>query len=312
MVRGAVVLVVICACSIDDAGLSDSSAPDASDAIVGSDVGMADAMPDAPPPCNLALPFVTFGDLPNINSAALEAAPTLTSDELTMYFGRSTSGSNVAIFYASRSATSQPFGAVAQANTIAAGGSTSDTAPSVADGLMLMFFQSADYSTNYHVYQAIGTGAHDGWSHITPVPTNTVDAFADANPFWSAIASQLWFTSNRSALGYDIYVNIDDVAVSATSLNSPANEVRPVLSADALRIYFGRDDANHVFHVWTATRGATTAAFDPPSQVKDFDSAPNENNLPGWLSTDGCRMYFFSDRSGGKGSFDIWMATRAP
>jgi hypothetical protein len=36
------------------------------------------------------------------------------------------------------------------------------------------------------------------------------------------------------------------------------------------------------------------------------------NNLPSWLSADGCRLFFSSNRGGGKGNYDIWQAEKPP
>jgi Tol biopolymer transport system component len=49
-----------------------------------------------------------------------------------------------------------------------------------------------------------------------------------------------------------------------------------------------------------------SALFGTPTQLTAFDSGASQN-APGWISADGCRMYFTTDRSGGG---DIYMATR--
>ena len=61
-----------------------------------------------------------------------------------------------------------------------------------------------------------------------------------------------------------------------------------------------------VFHVFRSTRASTAMPFVNPVQVTGFDFG-DSNDTPGWLSPDGCRMYFTSDRSGNS---DIWMGTR--
>ncbi len=318
----------IMGCAIDEAGLDHGDA--------GADVAVVDAghdvtvLPDAgkndaadatadvtlPPACNPTAAFGSLVDLPSINSGAAEVLPSLTSDELTMYFARSTSGNHVAIFYATRTTTAQPFGSIMQASSIAAGNSTYDSAPFVVDGLKTIFFQSEDATGNptnaYHLYQATGSGALDGWSNPTALPIDTFDPATDAHPFWSPASSEMWFATTRGGLGYDLYVAVNNIPLPATPLNNFGNnDIRPVLSADGLTIFFARDDSSQLFHVWTATRSSTLATFGFPTEVADFDSG-GSNNVPGWLSTDGCRMYFFSDRSGGKGNWDIWMATRPP
>ena len=94
------------------------------------------------------------------------------------------------------------------------------------------------------------------------------------------------------------------------------NEFAPTLTSDGLSLYYGYNTGGPggTVQVWSTTRASTsTLTFATPAVVASLNPT-NTKNIPGWLSPDGCRMYFASDRPGGgaQGSYDIWMATRSP
>ena len=117
---------------------------------------------------------------------------------------------------------------------------------------------------------------------------------------------EIWFASDRLG-SLDLYTS-PDTSTAPTYQSGVATsyaETHPLLSGDALTLFFGRSDGN-IVHVYTAARANVAQSFANPDLVSDFDFATS-NNTPGWLSADGCRMYFTSDRGGDS---DVWMATR--
>jgi Tol biopolymer transport system component len=83
----------------------------------------------------------------------------------------------------------------------------------------------------------------------------------------------------------------------------------PALSLDGQWLYLSLVPAGGTEDLYRARRGASGAEFT------DLEPVPNLNgpSLEGspFLSSDGLSLYFFSDRSGGEGSRDLWLATRA-
>ena len=59
-----------------------------------------------------------------------------------------------------------------------------------------------------------------------------------------------------------------------------------------------------------ADRPTTAAPFGSIAQVPVVD-APGLDH-PTWISPDDCRLYLHSDRTGGSGGFDYYVAERAP
>ena len=61
------------------------------------------------------------------------------------------------------------------------------------------------------------------------------------------------------------------------------------------------------FDLWTSTRATVTAPFPAPVHLTALSTDADE--VPGWLSADGCRLYFGSTRSGNN---DSYVAIRDP
>ena len=305
-------------CAIDESGLAADAGADASIDVQPKDVTVLDiTQPDAtgdaidepPPPCNPIAAFGNFVDLPGgVNTTgAYDGSPFLTSDELTIFFARDAGNNRLALFYATRAATSQPFAAAKKIGSISTN-QTYDTAPFVDDALKQLYFSSVrDGNGHYHLYRATGDGSPDGWSAIAPLSAlNWYEPAADLQMWVAQKTNEIWFASDRLG-SLDLYTSPDTSTAPTyqTGLATSYAEVHPLLSGDALTLFFGRSDGN-VVHVYAATRANVAMPFVNPQIVGDFDFG-NSNNTPGWLSPDGCRMYFTSDRGG---DADVWMATR--
>ena len=139
----------------------------------------------------------------------------------------------------------------------------------------------------------------------------------------SADGLSLFLTSNRSG-GFgsdDIWVTtrakINDPWSEPVNLgptvNSSDAEGFPSLSADGLALYFSannRPGGQWGSDLWMTTR-ATKSDFwqNPVNLGSPVNTAGREFTQS--ISADGLSLYFGSERSGGSGSDDIWMTTRA-
>src|SRR5437667_260652 len=102
----------------------------------------------------------------------------------------------------------------------------------------------------------------------------------------------------------------------AVNLGPPVNsqdfDGGPNISADGLDLYFcsnrpggyGGDD------VWVATRTTGLSRFDPPANLGPTVNSPANDCDPS-ISKDDRVLLIASDRKGGKGGLDIWVATRS-
>jgi len=95
------------------------------------------------------------------------------------------------------------------------------------------------------------------------------------------------------------------------SINSPAEDAQPCISADGLSLFFCSERSGGYGNrdVWVARRATKNEGWTmvenvgPPVNTSYRDSGP-------CISADGLSLFFDSDRPGGSGESDIWVATR--
>jgi len=94
-------------------------------------------------------------------------------------------------------------------------------------------------------------------------------------------------------------------------LNSPHADGTTCLAPDGLSFYFGSDRPGGygMYDMWVATRPTTSDAWGTPVNLGAAVNASADDGCPS-VSADGLELYFTSDRSGGHGSYDIWVTTR--
>lgn len=85
----------------------------------------------------------------------------------------------------------------------------------------------------------------------------------------------------------------------------------PSVTADGLEIYFEsyRVGGMGAGDVWRSQRASTSAAWGAPVAVTELNTPGDETG--GTLAPDGLTYYFTSNRSGGPGARDVYVATRA-
>jgi Tol biopolymer transport system component len=143
---------------------------------------------------------------------------------------------------------------------------------------------------------------------------------------FSADGLELYFSSDRlggSGL-YDIWVStresMNDLWGPPVNLgpavNSSYNEICPSISSDGLTLYFSDDWAGSArpgglggYDIWVARRASRGAPWGTAVNVGALiDSTANE--ITPSISRDGLILVFASNRTGGQGSYDLWMSTR--
>lgn len=129
----------------------------------------------------------------------------------------------------------------------------------------------------------------------------------------------LFFSSDRGGeTGQDrIYVSTAQAdgrwgpAVEVEELNVPgASTARPQVSQDGLVIVFDstRDGGFGGPDLWGATRESLDAPWSEPVNLGPDVNAASAETRP-WLTSDGRRLYFGSNREGGAGNLDLYVAT---
>ena len=228
----------------------------------------------------------TFGEPtnlgPTVNSSANEFDPCISSDGLELYFHSARPGgySSLDIWVTRRSTTNDEWGeSVNLGPTV--NSSAWDICPSISPDGLALYFSS---------YRSGGSGNYDLW--VTKRSTK----------------EDPWGPPE----------NLE------SSINTSGGEAHPYISADGLSLYFagaaGPDDTprNGGYgggDIWltelipVSGRQGTNLVWSTPINLgatinsSVYDAAP-------CLSADGLMLFFHSDRTGGYGNHDIWVARR--
>ncbi|HTV19521.1 MAG TPA: hypothetical protein VMG12_12635 [Polyangiaceae bacterium] len=185
-----------------------------------------------------------------------------------------------------------------------------------ADGRRLYF--SAYASGEQQIYTATRDERGARFGDVREL-SGVNSAASDGSPFISADGERLYLFSDREggAGGRDVWLSERPDRSTRFSeprplagINSPATELLPWLADDELSVIFvsdrqgGRGGAD----LWMATRDAIDDDFSSPFNLGGLSSGENEGRAV--LSADGLTVFFSSDRSGGRGGPDLWVATR--
>ncbi len=158
---------------------------------------------------------------------------------------------------------------------------------------------------------------------------NINTAAGEAGPSLSADGLSLYFTSENGYGGRgDIWVATratkDSQWGPATNLgpvvNSSACETAPSISADGLTLFFcdghwgvaapQRPGGCGDVDIWMTTRDTQGGPWGTPVNLRPPINSPYRDGDP-FISSDGLSLYFTSDRPGGHGGLDLYVATRA-
>jgi Tol biopolymer transport system component len=238
---------------------------------------------------------------------ATDRGARLSPDELTVYFHSDRGGGSLDLYTGSRSSRAAAFSGVTALSAVN-DPSTADAWPTVtADGLSLFF-------------EAQRTGVPEVWiatrstvvaAFSSPAPVANVGSMT-AQPFVMPDGSALYFI----VVPGDLYraergpSGQYGTPVMVTTVNTPSLEYLPVLTPDELTLYFGSNRADPPakgdFDIWMSTRASRTDNWQPPVNVQELNTAAEE--LPTWISSDNCRLYF---NRGSGGPSKVFVAERA-
>lgn len=143
--------------------------------------------------------------------------------------------------------------------------------------------------------------------------------FLETNPIASPDGKTLIFTSNRSADEYEIKsrTNYNDVYVSRKNgsawgapekiggeINVKLNESALSLSADQNTIFLYYEEGHGDIYSSTLENGHWTR----PTPLNRFINHPQYREGSACISADGKKLYFSSNRPGGRGGYDIYVS----
>ncbi len=180
----------------------------------------------------------------------------------------------------------------------------------------LTIFVASDYS--YYYAQKDG-GAY---GMLRKVPNYAQDASVAR-----LLTTPLLSEDGTSFYGSSIFFHFGNTfaaVVTGTTISAPTpiefgfsgRNRSIVVTPDGLLAYFGSNRENEAgatfpgtpdYQVWTASRASRAEPFSNPLPVVELRTVGLVANDPTWISSDGCRLYFQSDRNG---SFNTYVAER--
>ena len=267
---------------------------------------------------------------PTINTEFNEQGPTLSNDELSLYFGSDRSGGigGFDIWVAKRACTGCPWEAPTNLGPVV-NSAFDETGPGLSIDGHLLFFRSTRPGGQGlgDIYLSNRADPKDDFGWNAPVAlgpdVNTAAAEAGAEYLQSAEDGSPNLYFNRAPPGgtADLYYaaitrdgETRGPAVLISELSDPvATDQGPTLRTDGREIFFFSTRAGGVggADLWTSTRRSVHDPWSTPVNLGSPLNSAASDQQPN-LSGDGRTLLFASSRSGGLGGTDIWMATRTP
>lgn len=251
-------------------------------------------------------PWTNLTEVTELNIATMNDDPTLTPDQLEIYFN-----SMGDIFVATRASAADPWGApqlVTQISTTA-----SETTPEIsADGLELFF--SRTNPTNGDVFRSTRMTRGDPWS--TPVIVSELNTInSDVGVSLTPDALTMYLSTGTSTNGLELVLSSRS-AVGATwsmpmlipELSSSAFDSDPFITANGLELLWSSGRGASKTDIWRATRSSSFEAWGNLAAVTELNQSTTDEDDP-WISPDGHTLYFTRGTTQNV-DMRIYMATR--
>lgn len=291
-------------------GAADGRSDSASDS--STTFGLDGSSPPSPA-CDPSKPFGTPVRIAEFSATAARSTPRLTPDELSIFFTTNGADAGSDLSMASRSSTTAPF---AGEKILPQSGATNDNDPMVAADQLSLWFHSnrngtADIFVATRMSTMVAFGAAATVPNVDQPTTNENHAYFRSN------GSELWFISDRAgpAGSFDIYMAKQTGGTFAAptrvaELSSAAQDWQPQPSEDGLTILFAsdRDGGAGKLDLWIARRTSIAMPFGAPVPLTELNSPTVDQ--AGWLSADGCRIWFSSGRETADARQQLFFAQR--
>ena len=264
-----------------------------------------------------------------VNTSFIDQGADISRDGLSLYYfcgNCPDTFGNADLWVAHRASIDAPWGTPqrlgANVNSPA-----NETAPRLSiDGHRLYFTSDRNGGfggTDIYVSRRRDKRDDQGWEPAVNLGSGVNTSAGDAQPApfedEATGTTLLYFASNRAGGPgmNDIYVSTlqpDGTFGPATivaELNTPFQDQQPAIRRDGLEMFLGSDRTGTVgsIDLWVSTRASTTDPWSPPVNLGPVVNSTVQDGRPA-LSFDGTQLYFQSPRTGGLGSFDLYVTTR--
>ena len=276
---------------------------------------------DGRAPSCFGAPFTDAKLVPELSSPGDEQSVTLSTDEREVFVGttRQAGTTDYDLYTSRRNTTDEPFPPLQRVDAL----STTDAdyaATLTAEGIVFSSQRAGGPGTPQRLFYAPRVALATSFdSTVTPLSALDVPDASTAAPFL-ALDNFLYFSRggdgvHRIMRARHSSAKTFDAPEDVAELNAAGGDSFGVaLSNDSKTIYFGTDarPGSELTDIYVATRADTSSPFGTPVRVADPAVNTPQDERPGFLSTDGCRLYLVSDRPNGLGLKDVWLATRSP
>jgi hypothetical protein len=264
---------------------------------------------------------------PNVNSSAMDRAPAISKDGLSLYFTSTRdSAFGEDIYVSQRETRASEWGPAMKLgpniNTTA-----NELAPALSRDGHLLFFASNRMTEGWQgavdIWVSRREHTHDDFAWQPPenlgpnVNSSTLDEGASYFENDEVGVPQLYFSSSRLTNGPgQIFVSEQAAdgsfgpAVLVAELSGLGNTRRPSIRHDGLEIFFGSERAGipNSQDLWVATRETVFDAWSTPVNLGSPVNTALVDVQP-YISSDRETLFFASNRPSG-GPTDIYMSTR--
>jgi len=218
---------------------------------------------------------------PTVNSSAMDINPRLTGNGLELFFMtvRTHGLPNCEIWFTRRATTGDPWGEPEPVDLPNASTGKYATPDITDDGLSLYLYTDRRPDERYgagDIYVTTRATLDDPWTEPLNLGSVVNTSFSESCPWISANELTLWFSG-------DPWINA-----------SPQRQ-RPS--------GYGLSD------IWVTTRATKEEQWSPPQNLGPVINSSSMDASP-FVTDDGLVLFLHSDRPGGHGYVDLWMARR--
>lgn len=236
--------------------------------------------------------------VPGASSTLDEDDPTLSSNELELYFKRVDS-TNTNLYVMTRASTSSAWGAPTALGVLNTG-SDEESPRLSSDDLKLYFGRAGD------VYVSTRTAVGQPWG--TPTAVGVLNTAA--NEKWAFVCSDGYTVVSRATAnnGQDLFEGTITTGANANipTVNSASQEQGTFISSDCLTLLFQSNRSNAQFDIYVSTRAAIGASWGTAALLTMFNTTTFNEEDP-WVSSSQKTFVFANNSSGNK---DIYISTR--
>lgn len=254
------------------------------------------------------------GSATNLNTTFVDGCASHSRDGLTIVFNSNRDGTHD-IYMATRSSTSDGFGAPEKLPEPVNTSTFTEACPTLGPGNRLYFLSSRDDPPGDIVVSKLGP---EGWSipeNLGP-NINTSGMVDEAPDFYTDDEGHevmIFTTRNGPGTAGDIYQSIDGGPKSlvAGGPHSSATDSRASVTNDGLTIFWDSNRTGTLggTDLYYATRSNTSEPFGAAVHLSALSSSVFDARP--FISKDGTFLTFSSARSGSESTLpDIWFATR--